>query len=58
MENLIWLIAIGALFFFMMRWGCGAGHGHGGDGKEHDHAGSGDPPGINVKEPGVTKETS
>ncbi len=28
MGNLIWLLAFGALFFFMMRWGCGGGHNH------------------------------
>lgn len=36
MGNLLWLIAIGALFFFMMRRGCGAGHRHGRHGQNHE----------------------
>lgn len=37
MENLIWLVVIGALFFLMMRkgGGCCGGHSHGSH-KEHD----------------------
>lgn len=34
MEGLLWLLVFGALFYFMMRYGCGAHmvHGHGGHG--------------------------
>ena len=45
MENLIWIIAIGALFYFMMRrGGCGGGHSHGGHGdndQKHNHGAGG-----------------
>ena len=32
MEGILWLLVFGALFYFMMRYGCGAHmvHGHGG----------------------------
>lgn len=32
----IWLIIIGAFFYFMMKMGgcCGGGHGHGGSGRD------------------------
>ena len=40
MGTLLWLLAFGGLFYFMMRFGCGAhmAHGHGA-GNESEHAG-------------------
>jgi YHS domain-containing protein len=42
MEGLLWLLILGGLFYFMMRFGCGAhgvhGHGsHGGHGHQAGH---------------------
>jgi YHS domain-containing protein len=39
MEGLLWLLVFGALFYFMMRYGCGAHmvHGHGGHGAGMAH---------------------
>ncbi len=56
MQSIIWFLIIGALFFFMMRFGCGAhmgGMGHGG-GRE-GHMGGREPEGgaqaAKVKDP-------
>lgn len=45
MEGLIWLLAVAALFFLMMRFGCGAHimHGHSPRHEEHAEAGDKDP---------------
>ncbi len=47
MENLIWLVLIGSLFFFLMRkgGGCCGGHSHSDHGK---HAEKQSSPGDNV----------
>jgi YHS domain-containing protein len=50
MENIIWFLVIGALFYFMMRHGCGAhigghgGHGGGHGGSHEGHMGRGEGP--------------
>lgn len=43
MEGLIWLLAFGAIFYLMMRFGCGAHmvHGHGPGGAHEGHGGEG-----------------
>lgn len=56
MESIIWFLIIGALFYFMMKFGCGA-HigGHGGHGGGHEgHTGGGEGPSAisqKVKDP-------
>jgi len=52
MESIIWFLIIGALFYFMMKFGCGAHMGgHGGHGGGHEgHMGGGEgPPGSSQK---------
>lgn len=54
MESIIWFLIIGALFFFMMRFGCGAhmgGMGHGGGHEGHMGHGEGPPTSQKVKDP-------
>lgn len=59
MESVLWFLIIGALFFFMMRFGCGShmgGHGgHGGHEEGHEghgkSAGGASPAIQKVKDP-------
>lgn len=45
MSGLLTFLLFGALFFFMMRFGCGSHAGHGGHGNHHDGPGGGGPVG-------------
>lgn len=54
-ENILWFLLFGVLFFFMMRkGGCGmhahGGHQHGGDHAGHD-AGANHTPGAEIRDP-------
>lgn len=54
MESVLWFLVIGALFFFMMRYGCGAhmgGHGGGCGGGHEGHGGMEGPGSGKVKDP-------
>lgn len=52
MDTLLSLLVLGALFFFMMRFGCGAhmSHGRGGRGQGHRHSG-GQNPDVATRDP-------
>jgi YHS domain-containing protein len=45
MEGILWLLLVGALFYFMMRFGCGAHMVHGG------HDGAGERASAGMKDP-------
>jgi len=58
MESIIWFLITGALFFFMMKFGCGShmgGHGghegHGGDSSDKKTSGGVSSAALKIKDP-------
>lgn len=60
MSGLLSFLLFGALFFFMMRFGCGAHAGHGGHGGHgrHERSAGGSAPGAGPAGPGQSTLTS